>query len=147
MTALEKATDRRGYVLCLDGVRAASILLVVMAHTFPIGPSSWELNGMAGRMGMALFFCLSGFLITTVLYRDTRIVPFLCKRIMRIVPAAFLCLIFLFISFDFSLKSVLLNMAFISNNFTEGLVARKISHFWPLAVEIHSILRLVWMSQ
>lgn len=27
-----------GYLKSLDGVRAASILLVILAHTFPLGP-------------------------------------------------------------------------------------------------------------
>lgn len=43
------------YVSCLDGVRAVSILLVLLAHTAPLGPKPWLLNAMAGRMGMALF--------------------------------------------------------------------------------------------
>jgi len=72
----------------LDGVRAISILMVLAAHLLPLGPSEWGLNSVSAIGGMSLFFCLSGFLIVTFLENDRRIVPFLIKRFVRIVPAA-----------------------------------------------------------
>ena len=125
------------YVTALDGVRAASIILVVATHTAPLGLPAWELNGMAGRMGMALFFCLSGYLITSMLYRDQRILPFLAKRVMRIAPAMALYLAFLVVFFDLPLRTALLNMTFVSNYIVEGLVSRQTSHLWSLCVEMH----------
>ena len=51
----------------LDGWRATSILCVLGAHLVPLGPKALQLNFVAGAMGMALFFCLSGFLIVQFL--------------------------------------------------------------------------------
>ena len=51
----------------LDGWRALSILLVLAAHLLPLGPKSLGLNDAVAPMGMALFFTLSGFLITRFL--------------------------------------------------------------------------------
>ena len=51
----------------LDGWRATSILLVLGSHLLPLGPKVLGLNEAAGAMGMALFFTLSGFLITQFL--------------------------------------------------------------------------------
>lgn len=129
-----------GYVLCLDGVRAASILLVLAAHTLPLGPKSWLLNGVAGRMGMALFFCLSGYLITSMLYRKPQIGPFLAKRVMRIVPALALYLAVLLAFFGLPPSSAALNLAFVSNYAVSGLGGGPVSHLWSLCVEMHFYL-------
>ena len=51
----------------LDGWRGVSILLILACHLLPLGPKSLQLNDMAGPMGMAIFFTLSGFLITRFL--------------------------------------------------------------------------------
>ncbi|MEO9827671.1 MAG: acyltransferase [Paracoccaceae bacterium] len=125
------------YFLCLDGVRAASIILVLLAHTAPLGPKVWMLNAMAGRMGMALFFCLSGFLIVNMLYHRPDVPAFLTKRVMRIVPALFLYLTALFLFLDLPLQSVILNLTFLSNYATEGLEGGPVGHLWSLCVEMH----------
>lgn len=135
-----ESSKDQGYILALDGLRAASILLVLAAHTAPLGPKLWLLNAMSGRMGMALFFCLSGYLITSILYRDPRIGPFLVKRVMRIVPAVFLYLTVLLLFFDLPLKSYFLNMAFVSNYAVEGLQYGPVSHLWSLCVEMQFYL-------
>lgn len=141
LRSLSEVTDS-GYVLCLDGVRAASILLVLLAHTAPLGPKAWSLNEMAGRMGMALFFCLSGFLIVSMLWRDQNIPAFLAKRIMRIVPALFLYLTVLLLFFDLPIRSWLLNMLFVSNYMVEGLGGGPVGHLWSLSVEMHFYLAI-----
>lgn len=74
----------------LDGWRGLSILLVLAAHLLPLGPKAWKLNYSAGILGMALFFTLSGFLITSVLLRDPHVLRFLIHRCCRIVPLAWL---------------------------------------------------------
>lgn len=124
------------YVPYLDGVRAASILFVLAAHTLPIGLKDWNLNSIAGRMGMALFFCLSGYLIVSILHRDQRIIPFLAKRVTRIIPALFLYLSFLLIFFDIPMQAFVENMLFISNYTYTGL-QKPMSHLWSLCVEMH----------
>ena len=60
-------THDKNYLAVLDGWRGISILLVLASHLLPLGPKGWQLNATAGPMGMALFFTLSGFLITRFL--------------------------------------------------------------------------------
>lgn len=138
----EISESGQAHVLSLDGVRAASILLVVMAHTAPLGPKPWLFNAMAGRMGMALFFCLSGYLIVSMLYRNPDVPAFVAKRVMRIVPALFVYLTFLLIFFDLPLQSWLLNMIFVSNYAVSALGTGPVSHLWSLCVEMHFYLAI-----
>lgn len=93
-------------------------------------------------MGMALFFCLSGFLIVSMLWRDQNVSAFLAKRVMRIVPALFLYLTVLFLFFDLPAQSWLLNMLFLSNYVVEGLGGGPVSHLWSLCVEMHFYLAI-----
>jgi len=142
MPHLTPAQGKAKYVPCLDGIRAVSILLVLMAHTAPLGPKAWLMNAAAGRMGMALFFCLSGYLITSMLFHKPEVLPFLVKRIMRIVPALFLFLAVLFVFFDLPLSSFLLNITFLSNYLTDGLSGGPVGHLWSLCVEVHFYLAI-----
>ena len=57
--------DRR-YHPGLDGVRGVAILLVLGQHA-PTRPL------VDGFVGVTVFFCLSGYLITTLLVRELRI--------------------------------------------------------------------------
>ena len=126
----------------LDGVRAASILLVVAAHMLPLGPSVWAVNGMAARMGMSLFFCLSGFLIVSMLARNPDVPTFLVRRILRIVPALALYLLILVLLLDLPLRVAALNLAFVGNYATEALSVGPTGHLWSLAVEMHFYLAM-----
>lgn len=68
----------------LDGVRAIAVLLVFSVHTISV----WTLN--IGWVGVQVFFVLSGFLITGILY-DSREQPnrwrnFYTRRALRIFP-------------------------------------------------------------
>src|ERR1700728_347417 len=85
--------DQGRHFKVLDGWRGLSILAVLAAHLLPLGPSVWGLNAAAGVLGMALFFCLSGFLITNFLLRHSSVVDFLIRRLCRILPLAWLALL------------------------------------------------------
>ena len=76
----------------LDGWRGISILLVMAAHLLPLGPKRFELNEAVAKMGMALFFMLSGFLITSTLFFDPSVRNFAIRRSFRILPGAWLYL-------------------------------------------------------
>ena len=52
----------------LDGLRAVSIAGVILHHT--CGQATGILS--RGRLGVELFFVISGFLITTLLLREAR---------------------------------------------------------------------------
>jgi peptidoglycan/LPS O-acetylase OafA/YrhL len=72
----------------LDGWRGISILLVLAGHLFPLGPKSLNVNESVAALGMAIFFTLSGFLITTTLLHRSSVSEFLIRRLCRIVPLA-----------------------------------------------------------
>jgi peptidoglycan/LPS O-acetylase OafA/YrhL len=72
----------------LDGWRGVSILCVLAAHMLPLGPKSWHLNELIAPLGMALFFTLSGFLITNTLIYRSNVRDFLIRRFCRILPLA-----------------------------------------------------------
>jgi peptidoglycan/LPS O-acetylase OafA/YrhL len=74
----------------LDGWRAISILLVLGGHLFPLGPKAYLVNEGIATLGMAIFFALSGFLITTTLLYRPSVSEFLIRRLCRIVPLAWL---------------------------------------------------------
>ena len=80
----------------IDGLRAIAILLVLAAHMIPLGGTG---NDVAGSMGMSLFFCLSGFLITTTLLHNPDLTEFIVRRCARIVPLAYLYISLVFILF------------------------------------------------
>jgi peptidoglycan/LPS O-acetylase OafA/YrhL len=75
----------RYYVPGLDGVRAVAILLVLGQHA-PTRPL------IDGFVGVTVFFCLSGFLITTLLIRELGtgtidVRAFYRRRVARLAPA------------------------------------------------------------
>jgi len=85
-----------GHLPVLDGVRGLAILMVLLFHfvgnTLPIGRLGRAIVSAAnyGSYGVELFFVLSGFLITGILY-DARNKPhyfrnFYMRRLLRIFP-------------------------------------------------------------
>lgn len=119
----------------LDGWRAVSILFVLAGHLLPLGPKSWSLNGAFAGSGMALFFILSGFLITTLLLQDSNVKHFLIRRFMRIVPLAWLVLIVTLVLTSAPLSLYPSHLLFYGNLWDVSLV-KPASHFWSLCVEM-----------
>jgi peptidoglycan/LPS O-acetylase OafA/YrhL len=86
---------RRGRIPALDGLRAVSIALVLVAHAIGTGflPMSKRGSGVAADIGVRSFFVLSGFLITTLLLRELEqrktisLWGFYVRRAFRIFPA------------------------------------------------------------
>jgi peptidoglycan/LPS O-acetylase OafA/YrhL len=75
----------------IDALRGLSILLVVLFHAFP----EWIPGGF---IGVDVFFVISGYLITTIIYKeminnDFSFIHFYERRIRRIFPALFFVLI------------------------------------------------------
>lgn len=78
--------EKRHYRPELQGLRGIAILLVVLAHAGAPGFSG-------GFVGVDMFFVLSGYLITGILLREyratahIRLLPFLARRLKRLLPA------------------------------------------------------------
>lgn len=72
------ASERTGY---LDGWRGLAIALVLEAHFYSLLPLD------TGRLGVDVFFCLSGFLMSGILFiRRQSLRKFYKRRISRILP-------------------------------------------------------------
>lgn len=123
----------------LDGWRAVSILSVLAGHWLPIGPGSWQLNGAFAATGMAIFFTLSGFLITQHILRDDRIGPFLIRRLLRVVPLAWTAMLIIAIVTRADPAALAANLLFYANLPPARLMAGG-EPLWSLCVEMHFYL-------
>lgn len=102
-------------IAALDGVRAIAALLIVVLHISDLVGVPWSTNGnpvatafaFFGRMGVVLFFVLSGFLLfmpyaKALLFQEEwpSIRKFYLRRIFRIWPGYYLCLFILVVFFS-----------------------------------------------
>jgi len=151
------------HVAALDGVRGVAIILVLVYHlTHSSNPHTQSifLNGAIafctfGWIGVDLFFVLSGFLITGILYdtlnSSSYFLNFYARRFLRIFPLYYGSLVALFLlsgllSIHWGLSPLLL-LAYLQNipglhKFVTGSVFHYTSHFWSLAIEEQ--FYLVW---
>jgi len=125
----------------LDGLRAASIALVMASHlSLPVR----VLSGIDyGNLGVRVFFVISGFLITTLLVAELEtsgsvsLRAFYARRCLRILPAyyTFLLAMTLLIPTGWLRASFagLLPAATFSMNYFP--VTMTLAHSWSLAVE------------
>ena len=123
----------------LDGWRALSILFVLAGHFLPIGPKSWEMNSGLALSGLALFFALSGFLITRFLLADANVPEFLRRRLFRIVPLAWAAMLILAVIHRPELKTLALNLLFVANLLPDSLIVGG-GPLWSLCVEVQFYL-------
>lgn len=83
----DEGTWRLGYRRSLDGIRGLAIALVLVSHTL------FDAVAKLGEEGVDLFFCLSGFLITSLLLEEHRstgridFAAFFRRRLRRLLPA------------------------------------------------------------
>ena len=129
------AVRHDAHLPALDGWRGLSILLVLAAHLLPLGPKAWKLNYSAGILGMALFFTLSGFLITSVLLRDQNVLRFLIRRCCRIVPLAWLYFVVALSLSGASALAWLAHFLFYANFPPRQLLPLTL-HLWSLCLEM-----------
>ncbi len=130
----------------LNGIRFIAVLLVLLDHwLIPINPFSF-----LGHLGVVIFFVLSGFLITRILFQNAddcrqnhssilvKIIRFMYRRSLRIFPIYFLLLL---IGLVFSLsnfKNLWPYLVFYLPNFyimTKATWLGIWDHLWSLAVE------------
>jgi peptidoglycan/LPS O-acetylase OafA/YrhL len=130
-----------GYYPFFDGIRAIAILIVVGGH---LVSHSKYFKFIDGAIGVHLFYILSGFLITTLLFKEkikygnVSFKKFYVRRVLRIFPVAYLFVaVLIVLNIVFNLKvttlSFLTTLAYLknfpfSNDWYTG-------HFWTLSVE------------
>jgi peptidoglycan/LPS O-acetylase OafA/YrhL len=85
--------QRQSYVPAIDSLRAISVLLVLTVHVHT-GNFKW----LAGNQGVAIFFIISGYLITFLALREERhnngfnLLAFWLRRAFRIFPMYYVTL-------------------------------------------------------
>ena len=137
MDMTEHNEERLAYHPALDGVRALAALLVMVFHANQQGikmrgPISF------GQTGVDLFFVLSGFLITSILYRGrqhswTEVKVFYARRSLRIFPLYYAYLV---ISSLVATAPAWPFWVYLQNIwFSMHWPAEGPNHFWSLGVE------------
>ena len=129
------AREQLDHLKPLDGWRGIAILAVLACHFLPLGPKAWELNTAAGVFGMAIFFCLSGFLITSFLLKDPAVGTFVIRRLCRILPLAWLAIPIGLAMAHASPPLYWRNLLFIAN-YPPFYLTPVTAHFWSLCVEM-----------
>ena len=146
---MEKTTPPAHRSAPLDALRALAVLLVLGRH-FPEPLPAWlEVWQRGGWIGVDLFFVLSGFLVSGLLFREyrrfgeIRYGHFLARRGFKIYPAFYVMLgaVLLFAAHmgrAFVGWPVVLSEMFFVQNYGPALFP----HTWSLAVEEHFYLLL-----
>lgn len=134
----------------IDGLRAISILSVVLFHAFP----NW-IGG--GFVGVDVFFVISGYLISFVIIENLKkntfsFLEFYCRRIKRIFPALIIVLLFCYIfgwrvlfldEYCQLAKHIMSSAGFIQNiilwkeasYFDNAAELKPLLHIWSLGIE------------
>ncbi len=132
---MNETASRDNRLGVLDGWRGVSILAVLATHLLPLGPKPWQLNETFGPLGMALFFTLSGFLITRFLLHHDSIGDFLIRRFFRVIPLAWLAMLVALTLSHAPSSYYLPNFLFYANLPPQHLT-EVASHLWSLCVEM-----------
>lgn len=134
----------------IDGLRAVAILLVVTFHAFPTVVTG-------GYIGVDVFFVISGYLISTIIFRslergDFRFGEFYAHRIKRLFPALLAMLTVCFVGGWFELwpdeylqfgKHMAGGIGFVTNwmlwgeagYFDTASELKPLLHLWSLGIE------------
>jgi len=130
----------------LDGLRAASIMLVLVGHIAgTVNAPSWltPLHNL-GNFGVKIFFVISGFLITFLLleelkqYKSISIKNFYLRRCFRIFPAFYFYIVCIVIANYFGFIELFKGDIFHASTYTMNYHHERawaLNHTWSLAVE------------
>jgi peptidoglycan/LPS O-acetylase OafA/YrhL len=163
-SSVNKLNHHTKYRDDIDGLRALAIVPVVLFHAFPsILPG--------GFIGVDIFFVISGFLISTIIFRELKkgkfsFLDFYARRVRRLFPALSLVLYSTLIFGWFALDAdeykmlgehVAAGAGFVQNfillgevgYFDIGSELKPLLHLWSLAIEEQFYLvfpLIVWIA-
>jgi len=133
-----------------DGWRGIAILLVLIGH-FTYTQWVWE-----ERLGVDVFFVLSGMLMSNILFVNRLgLRDFYIRRFSRVVPTliVFLCASFalsVLLKYEFKITGFIASLFFIRTYFPVEpdyfLTSLPTGHLWSLNVEEHSYIIMSIMS-
>jgi peptidoglycan/LPS O-acetylase OafA/YrhL len=143
---LQETTAGMSNIPGLDGVRAISILMVMLSHS--------GFHFVPGVLGVTIFFFLSGFLITSLLLDEygrqgsINIPQFYARRVLRLYPPLLVYIAIVLASLLFLGKDVepvgLAGVLFYFANYLYALQTHYLEafgvHLWSLSVEEHFYL-------
>jgi peptidoglycan/LPS O-acetylase OafA/YrhL len=147
---------KNSYRRDIDGLRALAVLGVIFYHSEILIDKILIFSG--GFLGVDIFFVISGYLITSIIYKENKVkkfsfINFYIRRIRRLLPALLVVLFaslifsyFLFLPVEFKsyLDSVISSIFFYSNFYFHYagqaygqtiLSSKPLLHTWSLAVE------------
>ncbi|MDI3563931.1 acyltransferase family protein [Bradyrhizobium sp. Arg816] len=136
----------------IDGLRAVAVLLVVIFHAFP--DEAWLPGGF---VGVDVFFVISGYLISRILFSEIEhhrfsLTSFYGRRVRRIFPALAVCLAVV-LAYGFVVlmpsqlaqlgRQVFFGASFLSNfalwsesgYFDSAATSKPLLHLWSLGIE------------
>lgn len=142
------ARPSEGRIPSLDGLRAISISLVLIAHLagtrgFPLSESVGNFWGL-GEFGVRVFFVISGFLITGILLDELQtsghisLRRFYFRRTLRIFPPYFALLAALFAAAAYGTLTLSPHDVAHTVTYTSNYYAGRswyVGHTWSLSVE------------
>lgn len=152
MTASVNTTTLPHYRPDIDGLRAVAVLSVVIFHALP--DEAWLPGGF---VGVDVFFVISGYLISKILFNEIELhrfslASFYGRRIRRIFPALAVCLAAV-MAYGFVVlmpselaqlgKQVFFGASFVSNfalwgesgYFDRAATSKPLLHLWSLGIE------------
>jgi peptidoglycan/LPS O-acetylase OafA/YrhL len=159
------STQKSTYYPDLDGVRTLAVLMVIVHHWYK---GSFYYLHLGGAMGVALFFVLSGYLITNILLNQKEaflsgtakerikiLKTFYIRRTLRIFPIYYLYISVLVALGIGSCREIWPWLYGYAYNFllffTDNWHSGYVEHLWSLAIEeqyylIWPALLLIWPS-
>lgn len=141
----------KNYIFGLNGLRAIAVFLVILSHRLPSGHILKKFP--IGDYGVTLFFVLSGFLISRILFFQIQnkvflkttdfsiLKKFIFRRSLRIFPIYYLLLFFMYFTDGIIGNRFRENFSwyffYAANylNYTTNRWYGSLAHFWSLSVE------------
>ncbi|MDE1171856.1 MAG: acyltransferase [Verrucomicrobium sp.] len=129
------------YFSQLDALRFAAALLVVWSHA--IGNNAFH-HGELGRLGVLVFFLISGFVNYQSLLKDASLSRFGIKRFFRLYPAFMVSLLAAAACWGITIPQLLCNVTMLPSLLGQR---EAIGVYWTLEIEVLFYLSLLFFSR